>query len=106
MRQQILGVESDFQQNIQRNLLDTGKAYMSSSGANGGMGNAKIGDGEEYAFFSFTSAGIVTLITNSANVSITEDNDTKFNIFDAGGVVGFNNELGATKELLVVYWLN
>ncbi len=106
MRQQILGVESDFQQNIQRKISDSGKVYMPSASANGGMGNARIGDGEEYAFFAFSSAGVVTLISNSVNVSTTEDNDTKFNIFDAGGVVGFNNELGSTKELLVVYWLN
>ena len=106
MRQQILGVESDFQQNIQRSIADSGKVYMPSAGANGGMGNAQIGDGEEYAFFSFTSAGVVTLISNSANVSNTEDNAAKFNIFDAGNVVGFNNELGSTKDLFVVYWLN
>lgn len=106
MRQQKLGKESDFQGNISRSISDSGKVYMSSIGANGGWGFAQIGDGEEFAHFSFTSAGVVTLISNSANVSTTEDNDTTFNIFNGGNVVGFNNELGSAKELFVIYWAN
>lgn len=104
MKQVLLGRDSNIQWDLQKNLDDAEKVYMPSSGANGGIGLAHIGDGEEYALFSFTSAGVVTLITNSANVGTTEDNDTTFNIFDAGEVIGFNNELGSTKNLLVIVW--
>jgi len=106
MKQIVLGRDSNLQWNALESLDDSEKVYMPSSGSNGGIGLAHIGDGEEYALFNFTSAGVVTLITNSANVGTTEDNDTTFNIFDAGGVIGFNNELGSTKNLLIVVWFS
>lgn len=86
-------------------IPDAGKVLMVPT-LNGGHGHAQLGDGEEYASFSFTSAGGVTLIANSANVGTTEDNDTTFNIYDAGDRIGFNNELGSTKNLFVSVWWN
>lgn len=106
MEQKLLTGKPDFQWISRLDIEDSGKEFMPSSGLNGGIGLAHIGDAEEYALFNFTSAGVVTLITNSGNVGTTEDNDTTFNIFDAGGFIGFNNELGSTKNLLVVVWFS
>ncbi|MCK5601021.1 hypothetical protein KAR91_04070 [Candidatus Pacearchaeota archaeon] len=106
MDQKVLGKTIDFQWSTRVNINDSGKVYMPSAGSNGGIGIAHIGDGEEYAFFTFTSSGVVTLISNSGNVGTTEDNNTTFNIFDAGDVVGFNNELGSNKNLLVIVWFS
>lgn len=89
----------------QEALADGGKVDMPTS-SNGGWGFAQIGDGQEYGFFSFTSAGAVTLISNSANTTTTENNDGKFNIFDSGSVVGFNNELAAELNLFVIAFFN
>jgi hypothetical protein len=87
----------------QEAVLDSGKVLMVPTN-NGGHGIAQIGDGEEYGRFVFASAGAVTLVANSANVGTTEDNDTTFNIYDAGDRIGFNNELGSTKNLFVKVW--
>jgi hypothetical protein len=89
----------------QENITDSGKVLMVST-LNGGHGFAQLGDSEEYGQFVFTSAGVVTLIANSANVGTTEDNDTTFNIYDAGNRIGFNNELGSTKKLFAQVWYN
>lgn len=89
----------------QEAIDDSGKLLMVPT-LNGGHGMAQLGDGEEYAIFTFTSAGVVLLIENSANVGTTEDNDTTFNIYDAGDRIGFNNELGSTKNLFVTVWWN
>jgi len=90
----------------QESVADSGKVTTMPTTSNGGIGFAQLGDGEEYALFTFTSAGVVTLIANSANVGTTEDNDTTFNIYDAGTNIGFNNELGSTKNLFVMLWYN
>jgi len=90
----------------QESVADSGKVVTMPATSNGGFGFAQLGDGEEYALFSFTSAGVITLISNSANVSTTVDNDTTFNIYDNGTRVAFNNELGATKNLFVMAWIN
>lgn len=89
---------------IDEDVADSGKVDMPSAGSKGGWGVARLGDGQEYAFFQFTSAGVVTLIANSDNVTTTEDNDTTFNIFDSGSVVGFNNELGSELRLTSTIW--
>lgn len=78
---------------------DDATVSMSSAGGSGGFGFAQLGDGEEWVLFSFTSAGVVTLIENSANV-VNTDTDAKFCILDTGTVVGFKNRLGSTKNLL------
>lgn len=87
----------------QEDVVDSGKVLMVPT-LNGGHGIAQMGDGEEYGQFVFNSAGVVTLVANSANVGTTENNDTTFNIYDAGDRIGFNNELGSTKNLFVRVW--
>ncbi len=86
-------------------VADHGKVLMVPT-LNGGHGHAQLGDGEEYAIFTFTSAGVVTLIESSANVGTTEDNPTTFNIYNVGDRIGFNNEVGTTKNLFATVWWN
>jgi len=64
-----------------------------------GIGIITFGDGEEYAWFSFTSAGVVTLITNSDNVTTTLTTNDKLNIGDGGTYVTIENTFTATKQL-------
>jgi hypothetical protein len=90
----------------QESLADGGKITSQPVSSNGGIGFCQAGDGEEYALFSFTSAGVVTLISNSANMTTVEDSNNKFNIYDAGTTVGYNNELGGAKNVFVVIWYN
>ena len=59
----------------------------------------QAGDGEEYALFSFTTAGVVTLIQNSANVANT-DSDTDLCIYDGGTGIVIKNRLGAQKKII------
>jgi len=87
----------------QGSLADGGKVSMPVN-TNGGWGFAKLGDGDQYAFFEFASNGTVTLLVTSDDVTSIEDNDTTFNIYDTGTAVGFNNELGSAKNLFVVAW--
>jgi hypothetical protein len=76
--------------------LDSGKS---------GFGFCQIGDGAEYAFFSFTTAGVVTLITSSANV-VNTDTDAKLCIVDAGGYVRIANALGSTLMMTLIIFYN
>ena len=66
--------------------LATGKA---------GWGEVMIGDAQEWATFHFTSAGAVTLRTNSTNVGTTPFDAGKLNIYDAGTGVAIQNYLSA-----------
>jgi hypothetical protein len=64
-----------------------------------GWGYVQIGDNEEWAAFSFSSAGVVNLMMYSANVTATGGTAGKFNIYDAGAGVAFENKLGNTKKV-------
>lgn len=77
--------------------------YMTTAGRSG-IGMLTWGDGAEYAWFSFTTAGVVTLITNSGNVECVKTND-KVNIIDGGTSVYIINEMGAnaTMSLKILY---
>lgn len=66
-----------------------------------GWGRVIIGDSQEWAEFSFTSAAAVTLGHNSANVSTTADTDTKMNVSDGTDHVVIDNELGETLNLVI-----
>lgn len=66
--------------------LEAGKA---------GWGEVMIGDAQEWATFHFTSAGVVTLRTNSTNVGTTPFDAGKLNIYDAGTGVAIQNYLSA-----------
>lgn len=101
------GVGTTKEWSAQLPLADSGKELMPLP-FNGGWGFVQIGDDEERALFSFNSVGVVNLISNSANVGTTENNDTTLNIYQnsALGTVGFNNELGSTKNLFAQVWYN
>lgn len=67
-----------------------------------GMGKIIIGDNQEYAYFRFTTAGVVTLETLvSANVTTTQT-DAKLVIKDNGTNVRIVNELGSTLGATVI----
>ena len=70
--------------------------------ATSGFGFFQVGDGEEYAQISWDSAGVVTLIVNSANV-VNTDTDTNFCLFDNGTQVRVRNRLGAAKKVIFKY---
>ena len=72
--------------------LDTGKT---------GQGWAMAGDNEEYINFRFTAAGVVTVISNSAN-AINTDTDGFLCVYDAGSGIAIKNRLGATKTIRYV----
>lgn len=66
--------------------------------ATSGYGTVFVGDNEEFARFRWTTAGVVTLDENTANVVIT-DTDTKFCILDNGTEVILKNRLGSNKNV-------
>ena len=78
-------------------LADDGSFNLASGRS--GLGVIQLGDGEEYAWFSFTSAGVVTLITNSANVTTTLTTNDKLNIGDGGTYVTVENTFTASKQV-------
>lgn len=63
-----------------------------------GWGFAQAGDNEEYAHFTFTAAGAVTLLIWSAN-TVNTDTDAKFCIYDAGSGIAIKNRLGSAKTV-------
>ena len=69
--------------------LDTGKT---------GWGTAMAGDNEEYIEFRFTAAGVVTIVSNTAN-AINTDTDGNLCVYDAGAGIAIKNRLGATKNI-------
>lgn len=79
------------------------EAYFRLRGARPGWGFAQIGDNEEYALFSYTSAGVVTLIENSTNVA-DSDSDGNFCIYDGGDHVRIKNRLAAEKVVHLTYF--
>ena len=87
----------------QEELADDGFVDLPAVGTSGGFGFSMLGNNEEYALFSFTSAGVVTLIQNSTNVT-NADTDANFNIFASNSVVRFKNRLGADKKLFTMVW--
>ena len=64
-----------------------------------GYGFCMIGDNQEYAAFTFTSEGVVTLLTDvSANIADT-DSDGNLCIYDNGSSSAIKNRLGSTLNL-------
>ncbi len=64
-----------------------------------GKGEITVGDDEEHAEFTFTSAGVVHIASSSGNVTSTLGTAASFNIYDNGTGVGFQNRLGAAKNV-------
>ena len=63
-----------------------------------GWGTAMAGDNEEFIQFRFTAAGVVTIISNSAN-AINTNTDGFLCVYDAGTGIRIKNRLGATKTI-------
>jgi len=79
------------------------ETYLELPSSVQGFGFVVAGNYEESAFFGNTDAAVVTLIDNSANC-VNTDTDAKLCIIDGGTAVHVKNRLGATKEILVVYY--
>jgi hypothetical protein len=79
------------------NLADDGSFDLPSRTT--GYGWVLVHDAAEYAYFTWTSAGVVTLIQNSANV-VNADTDANFCIFDNGSEVRIRNRLGGARLVL------
>lgn len=73
-------------------------AYIDIPDATSGWGEVFVGDNEERARFSWTTAGVVTLMENTANVD-DADTDAYFCIFDNGTTVRIRNRLGSSKTV-------
>lgn len=80
-------------------LADTGEISIATGVA--GWGQVMIGDNQEWAHFRFTSAGVVTLINNSTNVTTTNDTDGNLNIYDGGTGIVIENQLGSTLKTAI-----
>ena len=63
-----------------------------------GYGECMIGDDQEWAHFRFTTAGAVTLVSNSTNVSTT-NSGVNLCIYDGGSSVKIKNRLEGTLKL-------
>ena len=59
-----------------------------------GFGTVNIGDNQEYAWITWTTAGAVTLVQNSTNV-VNTDTDANLCIYDAGSGIAIKNRLGS-----------
>lgn len=81
-------------------LADDGTLDLPDASA--GICTILVDDGEEYANFYWTTAGVVILVSNSANV-VSSNTDTKFCIFDNGTQVRISNRLGSTKTVILNY---
>jgi hypothetical protein len=80
-----------------QSLIDTGTYSLPN--ASSGIGYLMVGDNEEWAIFTWGTAGAVNLMIFSANITTTGATDNKFNIFDGGTAVTLENQLGATKTV-------
>lgn len=74
------------------------EASITLPSAKTGWGEVQIGDNEEFATFCFTSAGVVTLIMPSTNIT-DSDTDEKFCIVQSGTAVALKNRLGSAKNV-------
>jgi hypothetical protein len=66
-----------------------------------GWGFAQAGDNEEWIQFTFTAAGVVSVVANSAN-AINSDTDANLCVYDAGSGIAIKNRLGASKTIRYV----
>ncbi len=83
-------------------LVDDGSVNLPDTTS--GWGEILVGDNEEYGEFRWSSAGVVSLLSDStANVTST-DADGYFCIFDNGTQVVVKNRLGSTK--IIKYKIN
>ena len=77
-------------------------SYLDVFTGKSGRGSIVFGDGLGYADFTFTTAGVVNLITYSANVFTALQTGTNHVIIkDNGSNVRITNELGATTTFTI-----
>ena len=79
-------------------LADAGEHAFADGVA--GSGRIIAGDNEAHAWFTFTSAGVVTLDLD-VNCTTTDNNDGTLNIFDNGDGITIENQLGDTKTISI-----
>jgi len=79
----------------------TDDAEITFDTAKTGRGWAMAGDNEEYIEFRFTAAGVVTVLSNTAN-AINTDTDGCLCVYDVGDGIAIKNRLGATKTIRYV----
>ena len=77
------------------------EAEITLDTAKTGWGTAMAGDNEEFIQFRFTAAGVVTVVSNTAN-AINTDTDGFLCVYDAGTGIRIKNRLGATKDIRYV----
>lgn len=75
--------------------------YITLNAGTAGWGEVMVGDNVEWASFRFTSAGVVTIIAQSTNVSTTKYTASSLNIYDNGTNVGIQNYTGTTRKVAV-----
>jgi hypothetical protein len=63
-----------------------------------GWGFAQAGDNEQWIQFTFTAAGVVTVIANSA-LAVNTDTDGNLCVYDAGSGIAIKNRLGSSKTI-------
>jgi len=68
--------------------------------ARSGWGFVQLGDNISNAYFTFTSAGAVTLVTN-LECTTTQGTNDKLNIYDAGTNVRLENTWAATSQVTI-----
>jgi len=77
--------------------------YIDLPAGKSGMGRVVIGDYEAYAYFGFTTAGVVTLQMNSTNVFTALQTSTNHVIIKNNGTnVRIVNELGSAKVFSLI----
>lgn len=77
-------------------------AFFDLPNASAGFGTLIVGDGEEFTHWHWTSAGVVTLVNETANV-VNTDTNLFFCIFDNGTAVRVRNRLGSAKKVVFDY---
>lgn len=74
-------------------LADDAEIFFETAVA--GYGYAIIGDNQEFAPFTFTSAGVVTLLTDASTNTASTDSDGNLCVYDAGSGIAIKNRLGS-----------
>ena len=92
----IAEVKSDLKVMVEETVADEAEITLATGVS--GWGFAQAGDNEEWIQFCFTAAGVVTVISNSAN-AVNTDTDGDLCVYDAGSGIAIKNRLGASKTI-------
>lgn len=80
-----------------KSVADDG--YIDLKSGMAGWGFVMAGDNEEYGAFCFTSAGVVTVLSDASTNFVGTDTDAKLCVFDNGSNVRIRNRLGSAKTI-------